>query len=51
LVRSFLYGVAEHDWLTIVAVSILLLAVGLVASYLPARRAAKIEPVEALRTE
>ena len=51
LVRSFLYGVAQHDLLTIVAVSILLLAVGLIASYIPARRAAKIEPVEALRTE
>jgi predicted permease len=51
LVRSFLYGVDQHDLLTIVAVSILLLAVGLVASYLPARRAARIEPVEALRSE
>lgn len=51
LVRSFLYGVAQHDLLTIVAVSILLLAVGLVASYIPARRAANVEPVEALRTE
>jgi predicted permease len=51
IIRSFLYGVDQHDTLTIVAVSILLLAVGLVASYLPARRAAKIEPVEALRAE
>ncbi len=51
LVRSFLFGVAQHDLLTIVAVSVLLLAVGLVASYVPARRAAKIEPVEALRAE
>ncbi len=51
LVRSFLYGVAQHDFLTIAAVSVLLLAVGLVASYIPARRAAKIEPVEALRSE
>jgi predicted permease len=51
LVRSFLYGVAQHDLLTIIAVSILLLAVGLIASYLPARRAANVEPVEALRAE
>jgi predicted lysophospholipase L1 biosynthesis ABC-type transport system permease subunit len=51
LVRSFLYGVAQHDALTIGAVSVLLFAVGLIASYVPARRAAKIEPVEALRAE
>ena len=51
LVRSFLYGVAPHDTLTLLAVSVLLVGVGLLASYLPARRAAKIEPVEALRTE
>lgn len=51
VVRSFLYGVAQHDLLTMIGVSVLLLAVGLVASYLPARRAAMIEPVEALRSE
>ncbi|MHB8302879.1 MAG: ABC transporter permease [Acidobacteriaceae bacterium] len=51
LVRSFLYGVDPHDWLTIVVVSILLIGVGLLASYIPARRASRIEPTEALRTE
>jgi predicted permease len=51
LVRSFLYGVDPHDWMTIVAVSVLLIGVGLLASYIPARRASRIEPTEALRTE
>ncbi len=51
LVRSFLYGVAQHDFPTIAAVSALLLAVGLVASYIPARRAASIDPMQALRSE
>ena len=51
LVRSFLYGVDPHDWLTIGVVSSLLIGVGLLASYIPARRAANIEPTEALRTE
>lgn len=51
LVRSFLYGVDPHDMLTILAVSILLVAVGLLASYIPARRAAQIEPMEALRSK
>jgi len=51
LVRGFLYGVDPHDWLTILAVSILLTGVGLLASYIPARRASRIEPTEALRTE
>jgi len=51
LVRGFLYGVSQYDLVTIVAVSILLVGVGLLASYIPARRASHIEPTEALRTE
>jgi predicted permease len=48
---SLLYGVRPSDPSTFVAVSLLLLCAGLVASYLPARRATKIEPMEALRYE
>ncbi|HEX4021865.1 MAG TPA: ABC transporter permease [Acidobacteriaceae bacterium] len=51
IVRSFLYGVDQHDLITIAGVSILLATVGILASYIPARRAANIEPIEALRAE
>ncbi len=51
VLRSFLFGVAPYDASTIVAVSVLLLACGLLASYIPARRASRIEPVMALRWE
>ncbi len=51
VLRSFLYGVVPYDASTIVAVSLLLLACGLLASYIPARRASRIEPMKALRWE
>jgi predicted permease len=49
--RSFLFGVSEHDPLTVVSISLLLIICGLVAALVPARRAASIDPMQALRTE
>jgi predicted permease len=50
-IRSYLYGVSAHDTWTLTAVAVLLLLSGAVAAYLPARRAAQVNPVEALRAE
>jgi ABC-type lipoprotein release transport system permease subunit len=49
--ESLLYGVGPRDPVTIGAVALLLPFVALVASYLPARRAMRVEPMEALRYE
>jgi predicted permease len=49
--KSFLFGVSEHDPLTVISVSLLLIVCGLVAAFVPARRAASIDPMQALRTE
>jgi predicted permease len=48
---SFLFGVQPTDPATFAAVSALLLLVATVASYIPARRAASVDPVTALRAE
>ena len=48
---SLLHGVEPRDPLSFAAVSLLLLSVGLMASYIPARRATRIDPMEALRYE
>lgn len=47
----FLFGVSPFDPITFSAVGALLLGSGLVATYLPARRATKVDPIIALRTE
>ncbi len=51
LSSSFLYGVAPHDALTFAAVPVILVAIALIACWIPARRAASVDPMETLRTE
>ena len=51
LLKSQLYGVTPTDPATFISLSLVLAAIALVASYLPARRASRIDPVVALRHE
>lgn len=50
-IESFLFGVSAHDPAVILAVSVGVAAVGGLACYLPARRAARLEPLDTLRWE
>jgi predicted permease len=51
LMGSMLYGVSPYDPLSLAAVSVVLVAIGLFSSWLPAHRATRVNPTEALRTE
>jgi putative ABC transport system permease protein len=51
LIRSLLYGVTPRDPLVFAATTLGLLMIALLACWLPARRAAKMSPLQALRTD
>ncbi|HEX5437809.1 MAG TPA: ABC transporter permease [Gemmatimonadaceae bacterium] len=51
LMRSMLYGVSATDPLTFAGIALMLVVVAVVACWIPARRAASIDPVESLRAE
>jgi ABC-type antimicrobial peptide transport system permease subunit len=51
LARSYIFGVEAHDGLTLTAVVLVLAAASFVAAWLPARRAAAVDPILALRSE
>lgn len=51
IMRAFIYGFHGYDVFTVFAVAAILALCGLAASYVPARRAAAVNPIEALRTE
>jgi putative ABC transport system permease protein len=51
LMRSLLFGIGPRDPLTFVAAPAVFVVVALIAAYVPARRAARVSPMEALRAE
>jgi putative ABC transport system permease protein len=51
LLRTLLFEVQPTDVMTFVSVAVLLILVALLASYIPARRASKVDPLTALRSE
>jgi putative ABC transport system permease protein len=51
VLSSLLYGVRPSDAITFFTVSMILTAVAFIASYLPARRAMRVDPIVALRYE
>jgi len=51
LIRGIFYGIEPHDPFTMIGAAVLMIAVAALAAWIPARRAAKIDPMEALRYE
>jgi ABC-type lipoprotein release transport system permease subunit len=51
LLNHQLYGLSAHDPLTIASCSLAIVAISLLAGFIPARRAAKVHPMVALRCE
>ena len=49
--RSVVYGIKPHDPVTMIGAAVLMISVAALAAWIPARRAAKIDPMEALRYE
>ena len=49
IIEKLLYGVSAEDWTTYVTVAVILTAVALAASALPALRATRVDPMVALR--
>jgi ABC-type lipoprotein release transport system permease subunit len=49
MIAALLYGIRAHDPIVFLSVPLILLGVSFAASYIPARRAAKISPIVALR--
>jgi ABC-type antimicrobial peptide transport system permease subunit len=49
--NGFLVGISAHDPLVFIGITTLLISIGAAACWLPARKAARIAPTEALRTE